>query len=299
MRIGIIGGGAIGLLCAYYLKGQGHDVTLVTRTENQMEQIQSHGIHIQTQEGNLVEKIKAVPFSKTMEIKNLDLWIITLKQTHLNEFYAKWKNGSNHSSILFLQNGMGHLEKAKQRLKAPIIAGVVTHGAMKVNGYTVKHTGMGCVYVGNWSGISTEVINSLTEKATELFPIHQSENIDYMLKRKLLINLMINPLTAIYGVKNGQLLNNPYWEGILRNIFQEGCLVLSLQDEEWDYVAHVIEITAENESSMLRDRKQGRKTEIEAITGYILELAKEKDISVPFTYLLHQSILGLETEGTT
>ncbi|MDG3043859.1 2-dehydropantoate 2-reductase N-terminal domain-containing protein [Bacillus sp. B6(2022)] len=43
MKIGIIGGGAIGLLCASYLS-EHHDITLFTRRKQQAEEIRALGI---------------------------------------------------------------------------------------------------------------------------------------------------------------------------------------------------------------------------------------------------------------
>lgn len=43
LKIGIIGGGAIGLLCASYLS-EHHDITLFTRRKQQAEEIRALGI---------------------------------------------------------------------------------------------------------------------------------------------------------------------------------------------------------------------------------------------------------------
>lgn len=45
MKIGIIGGGSVGLLCAYYLSLH-HEVTVVTRRKEQAAAIQSEGIRL-------------------------------------------------------------------------------------------------------------------------------------------------------------------------------------------------------------------------------------------------------------
>ncbi|MCD8509662.1 MAG: hypothetical protein LRY73_07140 [Bacillus sp. (in: Bacteria)] len=82
----------------------------------------------------------------------------------------------------------------------------------------------------------------------------------------------------------------------MRSLFQEGCRILELEESEWDYVVGVIKGTSENESSMLTDRKQRKKTEIMAISGYILQLAEKVQLEAPVTKFVHQSIVGVEEE---
>ncbi|MDQ0253829.1 2-dehydropantoate 2-reductase [Evansella vedderi] len=295
MNVVIIGGGAIGLLAAFYLRKQGHVVTVVTRTSEQREKLLQEGLCLEKQGQSFNLDINASTFQKDDYI-NGDVWIIALKQTQLDDFFKKWEKYSNLPPMLFLQNGMGHLEQASSLFTSPIYGGVVTHGAMKLNDRTIKHTGLGKIFLGSWKGITNFDLElaTLVSHSTKEFPIIKTDSVEYMLKRKLLINLIVNPLTALYGVKNGCLLSNDEWIDNMRGLFKEGIEVLGLCESEWETVLDVVENTSENESSMLRDLKQGNKTEIHAITGYIIKESFEKNISVPITNFVHRSIVGLE-----
>src|SRR5690606_69523 len=101
---------------------------------------------------------------------------------------------------------------------------------------------------------------------------------------KLVANAVINPLTAIFQVTNGTLLTNDYLFKLMRNLFHETVRVLELEEQKlWDYVVTICKQTAKNQSSMLRDIQAKRRTEIDAISGYIIERAKEQGINVPYT----------------
>ena len=55
-------------------------------------------------------------------------------------------------------------------------------------------------------------------------------------------------------------------------------------------VMMVVELTADNYSSMYQDMEQGRETEIEAITGFLLNKAALHGIAVPVNQGLYQAV---------
>ena len=52
-------------------------------------------------------------------------------------------------SILFLQNGMGHL-KYLDKLKGEVYVGTVEHGAIRLKANTVLHTGIGSTNISSF-----------------------------------------------------------------------------------------------------------------------------------------------------
>ena len=71
-----------------------------------------------------------------------------------------------------------------------------------------------------------------------------------------------------------------------RKICEEGTKIaeiyeIELPDNPWQKTLEIISMTSDNESSMLQDVKNGRKTEIDAINGEISRLGKNKNIETP------------------
>ncbi|MNN79371.1 2-dehydropantoate 2-reductase [compost metagenome] len=62
------------------------------------------------------------------------------------------------------------------------------------------------------------------------------------------------------------------------------------RDELLRRVMMVVELTADNYSSMYQDMELGRETEIEAITGFLLARAAQHGIAVPVNQGLYQAI---------
>ena len=119
---------------------------------------------------------------------------------------------------------------------------------------------------------------------------------------KLTINAILNPLTAILGIKNGEILQHAPVVRITRLLVEEcSRILISLPELQSSYsdsteghemsteerfapdrleglVRTVAQKTAANTSSMLQDVQGGRETEIEYINGYFVRRAKETGV---------------------
>ena len=120
-----------------------------------------------------------------------------------------------------------------------------------------------------------------------------------MVVEKVIINSVINPLTAIYKITNGELIKNPHFMKNMRDLYNEISSVIMISDkcESWNRIVEVCERTAKNRSSMLKDIEEGRQTEIDAILGFIINEGASKKISLKLTPFLYDAIKGLEGQG--
>ena len=118
-------------------------------------------------------------------------------------------------------------------------------------------------------------------------PVIRCNNIYRAQWHKLAVNCVINPLTALYRVRNGDLLYHTAAERDTRTLCSEICAVsqamaIPLDKQQLHQrVIAVCEQTADNISSMLQDVRSGRATEIDYINGYLQQKALEHAISCP------------------
>ena len=132
-----------------------------------------------------------------------------------------------------------------------------------------------------------------------LGPVRLTDNILPFLWHKLAINAVINPLTALYNCNNGELAKVQYQQQI-NQILDEVCQVAEATGYPLQYaqmlekVQQVIQSTAANFSSMQQDIIHKRRTEIDAINGYIVTQAARYNIAVPFNTQLMQQVLQLQ-----
>ncbi|GAA0331067.1 2-dehydropantoate 2-reductase [Bacillus carboniphilus] len=291
MKVAIIGGGAIGLLFASYLSKK-HEVTIYTRTKEQAKMLQEKGLSlINQQDETQIIKLSSFPMDQMNQVDS-DIVIVAVKQYHLNDLMDHLKSIRN-SSLLFLQNGMSHLSYLDTLPAESIFVGVVEHGAQRIDPITVKHTGLGVTRFGLWKGGLSFEEEELSEEG---FPFVLQANPTLMLKEKLLVNCVINPLTALLQVPNGQLVDNPYYYQLFQVVFEEGVHALHMSSKEqlFNKVEQICRKTAQNHSSMFKDLQVGRKTEIEAIVGSVLEEAKKNKSRVPTLEFLYNAIKGKE-----
>ncbi|WP_441254705.1 ketopantoate reductase family protein [Aeromonas sp. A600620] len=198
--------------------------------------------------------------------------------------------------IVLLHNGMGIAEKVVQMFPHnPVIAGVTSHGAMKAGHFVFRHTGKGETWLGPFNEAAKAHASLADELAQALGQAGWDEQIVARQWQKLAINCAINLLTALYKLKNGELAG-PRFADALQQICVEVADVMCAEgvattaEELLRRVMTVVELTADNYSSMHQDMELGRETEIEAITGFLLAKAARHGIAVPVNQGLYQAI---------
>ncbi|WP_456271632.1 2-dehydropantoate 2-reductase [Bacillus sp. AK031] len=293
MKIGIIGGGAVGLLFAANL-GKEFDVTLYVKRKEQEAVINNQGVSLKSASIQYPVSVKA---SINFEgIAENDLIIIAVKQYHLIGLKDTIKNIPHEIPLLFLQNGIGHLEMLKGLLNHHIYVGTVEHGSIKYNDNTVVHMGKGKTNAAVFRG-NSEPLTMLMYRSSD-FPFQLKPDYEIMLLEKLAVNAVINPLTAVLRVKNGQLVKNADFLSLAQSVFKEILLlfpqlksVISFED-----IKAIGSNTRGNTSSMLADIKAKRETEIDAILGVLVEKGKKEHLPLTLIPALYKMVKGLDNE---
>jgi 2-dehydropantoate 2-reductase len=131
------------------------------------------------------------------------------------------------------------------------------------------------------------------------FSVEDAPDPDELLWGKLVINAAINPLTALLGVPNGELLQRPTARALLASLAREAAAVAATQGLTLPYpdpIAAAQETarrTAANRSSMLQDVQRGAPTEIDAICGAILRAGEQYGVPTPTNRIVWQLVKAL------
>ncbi|MDV2582538.1 2-dehydropantoate 2-reductase [Alkalibacillus haloalkaliphilus] len=284
MNIGVIGMGAVGMLVAHQLESNGHHVTCYVRREEQLKQLKQSGI-------SLVDGQTVYPeVLYTNQINTHELLVVCTKQTQLDPVLQLIETNAHlHGSILFLQNGMGHIQKLEKLKHNCIYVGVCEHGVNKVTDYQIKLNGLGQIKVTGLNSCASDSLYS--QVSATKFPITVHEHLIKVLNEKLVVNSVINPLTGLYEIRNGEVLKNSSIEQLAKQLTREASKSLQLEVEEmWELVRNICNKTSENKSSMLIDLENGRETEIDYMNGYLADCYQ----SVPTHHLMTQLIKAKE-----
>lgn len=299
MTIEIIGSGAMGMLFGARLALSGSKVRMWTRTPAQASLLNKEGvIYTDLLSNTRVIPITCISGSSTRSTDGTAEWILLgVKQTAIDDSIFSLLNdiATPHTPVICIQNGIGHMEKLRSMLPGiPFIAAVSTEGALRTGQNSVRYTGKGSLLIeersDNWNRSSqlfdarNEVISSLQSANIDA---QFSDDMDAIVLRKLLVNSVINPLSAIYGFKNGRLPVHPLSHQLMKALFAEtrGILEASygrtLGENLWEFVLKVCDKTANNKSSMLSDVRAQRKTEVKWINGGVIELANRINFQAP------------------
>jgi len=294
MKVAIIGAGAVGQLTASFLAESGVLVTLVARRQEQVNELNAKKLtRINVDGTKAVQRIVA-----TTDLANLpkqDLLVIAVKYGHLQKLYNQLALFSSDMPLLFMQNGLAHFEEALLLPQKNIAFGSVTFGAQLLDQSTVRHRGVGLCKIAIERG-EHWAFQQLLQLQHSLFPIELASNAEQMLFAKAVLNSLINPLTAVLQVKNGELVANQQAFLLLESIYRELTEAFELTISFSD-VIDLCRKTANNTSSMLADRLQGRKSEIETIVGVILNKALANGHNLPTLRTLYHQVLAIEESG--
>lgn len=288
-KIVVVGPGAMGCLFASMLKTAGHDVWLLTRTKDYAEWIRKQGLCIE-KEGIVHRMLWPTVSHSARDIGACDIVLICVKTYDTDEaLHNVLPSIHQHTLVITLQNGIGQVEIISRYVPSPrILVGVTEHGAtLLAKGY-VRHAGAGATYIG---AVHPEGANFLPSMVKLLIragiQATAAEDISSILWGKLLVNAGINPLTAIFKIRNGELLASRWLEVIMRKVVHEGQRVvekLGIKLPYADPLSKIFDVcrnTAENISSMYQDIRAGKKTEIDFINGAIVRYGKEKHVPTP------------------
>lgn len=305
MRIAYVGAGSIGMLVASKMAAAGLDAILFTRTEEQAKLLNDHSVHLLEDETERVIPMPAYSYENRNapvhdgEEKPFDWVFLTVKQKDITEplIIVLQKLLGEQGKLLCFQNGIGHVEQIAGYIPVSrIYLAVTTEGAKRLSPYQVAHTGRGVTTIGPANPANGEKEQNLLEKTMNEagFRTFLSNQMIEIVWNKLLINSVINPLTALLRIRNGELSSSEARQQLMRSLLNEGLAVaaalgIRTRDDIWEQLLDVCVKTSGNHSSMLQDVSAGRVTEIDWINGAMLEAAGRLSVPMP----VHETIYRL------
>jgi 2-dehydropantoate 2-reductase len=295
MKILIVGAGAIGSLFGAFLS-RTNEVVLLGRRPH-ISAIEQQGLQISgktTMSCHVpaVDAVKKIAFSPgiiLLTVKSYDTESAVKQIRHL--VHAE-------TLVISLQNGLGNIETMERYLqKEQILVGVTTHGVLFSKPGEIIHTGKGQTLLGELTCAQSPRLSSIVHlfNASGIQTV-ASDNISRELWVKAIINSSINPITAFFQCNNGYLLQNPILEQIIERVCEEStCIAKNAgiplkPDEMIQKTKNVIRETAENFSSMAQSIQQGKRTEIDAINGYLIKSGKQHGVAISLNAMLTELV---------
>ncbi len=301
-KILIVGTGALANLFGARLSEAGLKVILLGTWKEGLAALREHGIRLDTPQGERNYPVQVA--SDPEELEGVRYALVLVKSWQTARAASQLADMLDPDGIaLSLQNGLGNREVLGEELGQMRAAqGVTTTGATLLGPGHVRPGGEGIISVGDHPRLPP-LIGALKKAG---FKVETVDDVAALIWRKLLINVAINPLTAILGVPNGGLLASDSARRLMALAVREVEEVAEAYgielgfDDPLGLAEEVARKTAQNRSSMLQDISRGAPTEIDAICGAVHRAGQDMGVSTPVNRtltLLVKALVDFDEEG--
>ncbi|MFH1059870.1 MAG: ketopantoate reductase family protein [Pseudomonadota bacterium] len=303
MRITVVGPGAVGLLFAMRLAQAGADVNLLDHRPDRAAELDQRGVLLETPEAEDLHLPLKVSADPAQALAGVELALVCVKayQTAAVAPVLAMHLPAG-ARALTLQNGAGNVETLAGALGVGrVLGGITSEGATLLGPGLVRHAGRGETFLGAAAG----PIGPFCQKVVDLFNAagfvtQAAQGVQNLIWTKLVVNVGINALTAIFRVPNGRLVEVAPAAELMAAAVEEALAVgralgiCFLHQDMPAAVAAVARRTANNRSSMLQDVSNRRRTEVEFINGAVVEAGRAVGVATPVNQTLTRLVLALE-----
>lgn len=288
MKIAVIGAGAMGSIYGGRLSLH-NEVTIVDINRQVVDTINQRGVTIDEDGKTNCYYPAAAVNGEGRDAAELVLLFVksTFSQPALET--AKGLIGPQ-TLLMTLQNGAGHEELLLQYVpKERIIIGTTEDNGAVLGPGHVRRGGTGKTNIGVLAGVNPDCllpVKAVFDKCGFKMKIH--DNIQMLIWEKLFTNVSLSVLTGILQVNMGYIAENPYaWRmaGELIHEAVQTAAAMGLEFDEAEVADQVRQTSVSNPhgcTSIRADLRDGRKTEVDTISGAVVRAAKQRQHRVPY-----------------
>ena len=315
MNVLVIGAGAVGIGLATSMKSQNANVSLFARGKT-AKAIRENGIErcglfahykFGNDDINVYESYDDIP-------KDTFEYVFITSKTTANDDISKNLNLhrdilKENFKIIIFQNGFGNDEyylrffDKKEVFSARVITGFARpqRHISEVTVYTEP------IQIGSLQNQDSSELKPIADMITASgIECELTDEVDKYLWAKMLYNCALNPLGAILDVNYGKLTENEYSKELMDNIIDEIFEVIKSSEYEtfWDnseeyknlFYSKLVPDTYNHYSSTHQDIKRKIKTEIDSLTGKVIELGEINNVDVSTNKIIYNLIKSIESD---
>lgn len=301
MRVAVIGAGAMGGLWASRLDASGHEVTVVDVAEPIVERIRAEGLQV---EGPGDKRTISHPRATTepASIGEVDAVFFFVKAAHTESAaLAAAPLVGESTMVATLQNGWGNADVLAEHFRpAQIVMGVTYNSATVGAPGQIAHTGAGPSFIGAYESDSPPPDELSELQSAADLPTTVAVDIRQEVWKKLILNAVTLPTSALTGLTAGALGASPAMSDLLEGLCNESVAVANAMgldidsSERLSTIHAVLERAGAGKASMLQDVEARRKTEIEVINEAVVREAARYNVAAPLNSAMSSLVKALE-----
>lgn len=300
MKICVIGAGAMGGAYGTLLSRIGHDVTFVDTWSDNVDAINARGIRLDGVLGTHVRRIPAT--TNPPAGLGADLAMIWTDSNNTRAAAETAKAALSPAGFaITLQNGLGNVEALVEVLGAARVAAGSSMCSAAMQGpahATLTHMGMTSVgEIGGGGSARTEALRAELEKAG--FEVRVYPDIMSLIWTKFALNCAVNALCATTGLRLGEIARLPAMDALQDRILDELLAVVAakgvvLADPDIRATVKAHCWKKFSRPSMLQHIHAGKRTEIDALNGKLVEEGAKLGVPTPWNAALVALLKGVE-----
>lgn len=287
MKIAVIGAGAMGSIYGGMLS-QEHEVYLIDTNQAVGDIIADQGIRLLEQEGER-------SFYPNARVNAEGIGPCELVIVFVKSLYSRAALQSacaligSHTYVMTLQNGAGHETILQEFVsKDRIIIGTTEDNGAVITAGVVRHGGQGKTNIG----MVAEDREGMLVKIRDCFhgcgfDVKIHTNIMQLIWEKLLTNVSLSAVTGILQVDMGYAAGNEYAWNLTKTLLHEAVLTARAmglvfdEEKEREKIRNVSLSNPQGVTSIRADLRDGRRTEVDTISGAVVRAAKVYGVEVP------------------
>jgi 2-dehydropantoate 2-reductase len=297
-RVAVVGAGAVGCFFGGMLARAGASVTLIGRAEH---------VAVWARGGLVFDGVAVKETIPVAAATNLDaargagLVLVCVKSGDTEPTARDLaRYVEREALVVSLQNGVDNVARMRAAAALDPIATVVYVAASMPAAGRVKHGGRGDLLIGDLPGRMGPPRPDGIARVAGWFeaagvPCRVSADIEADMWVKLVTNAALNAISALLNAPYGHIVSIPESREMLRQVVGECVAVAAADgvsmpaadfaDMVWRFAEHVPHVY----SSTAQDLARGRRTEVDALNGYIVRRGAELGVATP----VNQALLTL------
>lgn len=303
--IAVLGAGAVGCYFGGMLARAGAPVTLIGRHPH-VKAITADGLYLESQ--HFQEHIPVSASTSVEAARGAGVVLFSVKtvdtESAANLLAPHLANGA---SVVSLQNGVDNVERIRAHIRGNVVPAVVYVAAEMAGPGHVKHSGRGDLIIGHDAPHDAsdrvrqrELVNLADLFTGAAIPCRISEDIRVDLWTKLIMNCAYNAVSALTRTRYGRLASDPGTRDLIQRTVEEVVAVAQalgirigggVLDAVWTLGAQMMPGAL---SSTAQDIGRGRRTEIDALNGYVVRRGAELGVPTPVNQALYALVKMLE-----
>ena len=300
MQIAVIGAGNMGCVYGGNLARVGEQVTLIDVWEEHVREIRAHGLRMDGLHGEFTAPVEAT--TDPAEAPKADAAVICVNTYNTPD--AARAAGvvlKDSGYALTLQNGVGNVEILTEVLGADrVMAGLSFHsGDLKAPG-RVTHTNQGPTYLGELDRLQSPRLAAIAHLFARagLEPVLEPD-IMVTIWGKFVHNCGINAICAITNLRPGHIREVKELDDFQSRIIEETVALVrakgvTLPDADPLQTIKAYCAKKFHRVSMLQHLDRGRRTEIDALNGYVARESRRLGLAAPYSEALMMLMKGRE-----